>query len=230
MIWIWFLFSSQAKMPFDANKLYCSEILAILLQNNDSKCVSLNGFMVSIKPFSVNLSLTFQPPLSSHTQTENMPSPFPSVSSLGLFMLSFSLTYFLFPSFPFSLSVSTPGTVSCTVSLTHAHFSLSFSSITLWFHVGLSCFHLSPFNLSFPLSPTPLSVFPSHFCSSFLLVYLLSSLLSPSLTETCKASDSHRTIRSLDRFSLVVRAILIFSGSRVLFYTHHPLFHQCWLN
>lgn len=26
-------------MPFDANKLYCSEILAILLQNNDSKCV-----------------------------------------------------------------------------------------------------------------------------------------------------------------------------------------------
>lgn len=27
----------QAKMPFDANKLYCSEILAILLQNNDSK-------------------------------------------------------------------------------------------------------------------------------------------------------------------------------------------------
>lgn len=24
-------------MPFDANKLYCSEILAILLQNNDSK-------------------------------------------------------------------------------------------------------------------------------------------------------------------------------------------------
>ncbi|KAF3860061.1 hypothetical protein F7725_000316 [Dissostichus mawsoni] len=26
----------QAKMPFDANKLYCSEILAILLQNNDN--------------------------------------------------------------------------------------------------------------------------------------------------------------------------------------------------
>lgn len=27
-------------MPFDANKLYCSEILAILLQNNDSKFVT----------------------------------------------------------------------------------------------------------------------------------------------------------------------------------------------
>lgn len=32
----------QAKMPLDANKLYCSEILAILLQNNDSKCISVN--------------------------------------------------------------------------------------------------------------------------------------------------------------------------------------------
>lgn len=29
--------SAQAKMPFDANKLYCSEILAIILQNNDGK-------------------------------------------------------------------------------------------------------------------------------------------------------------------------------------------------
>lgn len=27
----------QAKMPFDANKLYCSEVLAILLQNNDGE-------------------------------------------------------------------------------------------------------------------------------------------------------------------------------------------------
>lgn len=27
----------QAKMPFDANKLYGSEILAILLQNSDGK-------------------------------------------------------------------------------------------------------------------------------------------------------------------------------------------------
>lgn len=25
-------------MPFDANKLYCSEVLAILLQNNDGEC------------------------------------------------------------------------------------------------------------------------------------------------------------------------------------------------
>uniref|UniRef100_A0A3Q3FRH2 Beta-catenin-like protein 1 n=1 Tax=Labrus bergylta TaxID=56723 RepID=A0A3Q3FRH2_9LABR len=39
----WLLKRIKAKMPFDANKLYCSEILAILLQNNDSKCVSLNG-------------------------------------------------------------------------------------------------------------------------------------------------------------------------------------------
>ncbi|KAM9752458.1 beta-catenin-like protein 1 [Menidia menidia] len=32
----WLLKRIKAKMPFDANKLYCSEILAILLQNNDS--------------------------------------------------------------------------------------------------------------------------------------------------------------------------------------------------
>lgn len=32
-----FLLRPQAKMPFDANKLYCSEVLAILLQNNDGE-------------------------------------------------------------------------------------------------------------------------------------------------------------------------------------------------
>ncbi|CAJ1055303.1 beta-catenin-like protein 1 [Xyrichtys novacula] len=32
----WLLKRIKAKMPFDANKLYCSEILAILLQNNDN--------------------------------------------------------------------------------------------------------------------------------------------------------------------------------------------------
>lgn len=46
-VYLWLKFSlspssSQAKMPFDANKLYCSEILAILLQNNDSKFVPVN--------------------------------------------------------------------------------------------------------------------------------------------------------------------------------------------
>jgi len=30
----------QAKMPFDANKLYCSEVLAILLQDNDGEAPS----------------------------------------------------------------------------------------------------------------------------------------------------------------------------------------------
>uniref|UniRef100_A0A8C7TM50 Beta-catenin-like protein 1 n=1 Tax=Oncorhynchus mykiss TaxID=8022 RepID=A0A8C7TM50_ONCMY len=32
----WLLKRIKAKIPFDANKLYCSEVLAILLQNNDS--------------------------------------------------------------------------------------------------------------------------------------------------------------------------------------------------
>uniref|UniRef100_A0A8D2PAD9 Catenin beta like 1 n=1 Tax=Zosterops lateralis melanops TaxID=1220523 RepID=A0A8D2PAD9_ZOSLA len=33
----WLLKRLKAKMPFDANKLYCSEVLAILLQNNDGE-------------------------------------------------------------------------------------------------------------------------------------------------------------------------------------------------
>lgn len=36
IIWLPSLYL-QAKMPFDANKLYASEILAILLQNSDGK-------------------------------------------------------------------------------------------------------------------------------------------------------------------------------------------------
>lgn len=32
---LWILKRLKAKMPFDANKLYCSEILSILLQNQD---------------------------------------------------------------------------------------------------------------------------------------------------------------------------------------------------
>lgn len=41
---------TQAKMPFDANKLYCSEILAILLQNNDGE---------SEKPQRIHLNLDY---------------------------------------------------------------------------------------------------------------------------------------------------------------------------
>lgn len=66
-------------MPFDANKLYCSEILAILLQNNDSKCAAeslidclavlksyLFIFHISVTTvFSNNQALTALPPISS---------------------------------------------------------------------------------------------------------------------------------------------------------------------
>uniref|UniRef100_A0A671LGT2 Beta-catenin-like protein 1 n=1 Tax=Sinocyclocheilus anshuiensis TaxID=1608454 RepID=A0A671LGT2_9TELE len=41
----WLLKRIKAKMPFDANKLYCSEILAILLQNNDK------GFIICLFTF-----------------------------------------------------------------------------------------------------------------------------------------------------------------------------------
>lgn len=36
----WLLKRLKAKMPFDANKLYCSEVLAILLQDNDGEAPS----------------------------------------------------------------------------------------------------------------------------------------------------------------------------------------------
>uniref|UniRef100_A0A8D2QC09 Catenin beta like 1 n=1 Tax=Zonotrichia albicollis TaxID=44394 RepID=A0A8D2QC09_ZONAL len=40
----WLLKRLKAKMPFDANKLYCSEVLAILLQNNDGDPTSGGNF------------------------------------------------------------------------------------------------------------------------------------------------------------------------------------------
>uniref|UniRef100_A0A3B4AN90 Beta-catenin-like protein 1 n=1 Tax=Periophthalmus magnuspinnatus TaxID=409849 RepID=A0A3B4AN90_9GOBI len=45
----------QAKMPFDANKLYCSEILAILLQNNDTRELlgEMDGIDVLLQQLSV---------------------------------------------------------------------------------------------------------------------------------------------------------------------------------
>ncbi|XP_029467682.1 beta-catenin-like protein 1 [Rhinatrema bivittatum] len=52
----WLLKRLKAKMPFDANKLYCSEILAILLQNNDSTrelLGELDGIDVLLQQLSV---------------------------------------------------------------------------------------------------------------------------------------------------------------------------------
>ncbi|XP_058859731.1 beta-catenin-like protein 1 isoform X1 [Acipenser ruthenus] len=52
----WLLKRIKAKMPFDANKLYCSEILAILLQNNDNTrdlLGELDGIDVLLQQLSV---------------------------------------------------------------------------------------------------------------------------------------------------------------------------------
>ncbi|XP_043946141.1 beta-catenin-like protein 1 isoform X2 [Protopterus annectens] len=52
----WLLKRIKAKMPFDANKLYASEILAILLQNNDSNrelLGELDGIDVLLQQLSV---------------------------------------------------------------------------------------------------------------------------------------------------------------------------------
>ncbi|KAI4879142.1 hypothetical protein NFI96_004148 [Prochilodus magdalenae] len=58
----WLLKRIKAKMPFDANKLYCSEILAILLQNNDGTrdlLGELDGIDVLLQQLSVVCFLTF---------------------------------------------------------------------------------------------------------------------------------------------------------------------------
>ncbi len=39
-------------MPFDANKLYCSEVLAILLQNSEGICIALCLFFLPQKSMS----------------------------------------------------------------------------------------------------------------------------------------------------------------------------------
>ncbi|XP_056405724.1 beta-catenin-like protein 1 [Hyla sarda] len=52
----WLLKRLKAKLPFDANKLYCSEILAILLQNNDDTrelLGELDGIDVLLQQLSV---------------------------------------------------------------------------------------------------------------------------------------------------------------------------------
>ncbi|XP_026578569.1 beta-catenin-like protein 1 [Pseudonaja textilis] len=52
----WLLKRLKAKMPFDANKLYCSEVLAILLQNTDDNremLGELDGIDVLLQQLSV---------------------------------------------------------------------------------------------------------------------------------------------------------------------------------
>lgn len=53
----WLLKRLKAKMPFDANKLYCSEVLAILLQDNDENRELLGSWMESMCFFSSYLCL-----------------------------------------------------------------------------------------------------------------------------------------------------------------------------
>ncbi|XP_059916259.1 beta-catenin-like protein 1 [Gadus macrocephalus] len=53
----WLLKRVKAKLPFEANKLYCSEILAIVLQNNDSEHQELLGEMDGIDVLLQQLSV-----------------------------------------------------------------------------------------------------------------------------------------------------------------------------
>uniref|UniRef100_A0ACB8F7D7 Beta-catenin-like protein 1 n=1 Tax=Sphaerodactylus townsendi TaxID=933632 RepID=A0ACB8F7D7_9SAUR len=61
----WLLKRLKAKMPFDANKLYCSEVLAILLQNKDDNrelLGELEGIDVLLQQLSVSNSPPSRPP------------------------------------------------------------------------------------------------------------------------------------------------------------------------
>lgn len=86
-------------------------------------------------------------------------------------------------------------------------FSFSFSShfpALFWFHVT--------FHVIYP-PPGLFAVF---------------SIPSLPRCRPSKASDSHRTIRSLDRFSLMAQVTLICSWRRVSLYARSFILHQCY--
>ena len=171
-------------MPFDANKLYCSEILAILLQNNDSKCVSVNGFWL---PNDANLSLlSFTSPLSRTgrkcTVSFFLFSPTFTLFTLFCYYLSF-LWLFIFIFYPSYIC-------SLSAFLSSFHF-VSFPSLSVTISITVSYLsnflhHFAPLLFDFMLlSMFPFVYFPSlhpsfshspykSIYSSSLLVYLLS--------------------------------------------------------
>lgn len=76
----WLLKRIKAKMPFDANKLYCSEILAILLQNND-KTRELLGEMDGIDVLLQQLSVFKRHNPSTAEEQEMMENLFDALCS-----------------------------------------------------------------------------------------------------------------------------------------------------
>uniref|UniRef100_A0A3Q4HX18 Beta-catenin-like protein 1 n=1 Tax=Neolamprologus brichardi TaxID=32507 RepID=A0A3Q4HX18_NEOBR len=85
----WLLKRIKAKMPFDANKLYCSEILAILLQNNDNTrelLGEMDGIDVLLQQLSVRFLLFF--PLLFLVSSVHYPSYFPNSPLRGIHSVS----------------------------------------------------------------------------------------------------------------------------------------------
>ncbi|XP_069740734.1 beta-catenin-like protein 1 [Narcine bancroftii] len=76
----WMLKRIKAKIPFDANKLYCSEILAILLQNNDVNR-ELLGDQEGIDVLLQQLSLFKRHNPSTNEELEMMENLFDSLCS-----------------------------------------------------------------------------------------------------------------------------------------------------
>ncbi|XP_048353914.1 beta-catenin-like protein 1 [Sphaerodactylus townsendi] len=74
----WLLKRLKAKMPFDANKLYCSEVLAILLQNKDDNrelLGELEGIDVLLQQLSVSNSPPSRPPRQRWSRVPVAPEP-----------------------------------------------------------------------------------------------------------------------------------------------------------
>ncbi|GCB72988.1 hypothetical protein scyTo_0002287, partial [Scyliorhinus torazame] len=76
----WMLKRIKAKIPFDANKLYCSEILAIMLQNNDANR-ELLGDQEGIDVLLQQLSLFKRHNPSTNEELEMMENLFDSLCS-----------------------------------------------------------------------------------------------------------------------------------------------------
>jgi len=58
----WLLKRIKAKMPYDGNKLYCSEILSILLQNNEENRAlvgEIGGIDTLLQQLAVNICISY---------------------------------------------------------------------------------------------------------------------------------------------------------------------------
>ncbi|XP_063104438.1 beta-catenin-like protein 1 isoform X3 [Cavia porcellus] len=125
----WLLKRLKAKMPFDANKLYCSEVLAILLQDNDENR-ELLGELDGIDVLLQQLSVFKRHNPSTAEEQEMMENLFDSLCSClmlssnrerflkgeGLQLMNLMLSLFFLPAYTYKQLCST----TCSLPLPSA--------------------------------------------------------------------------------------------------------------